>query len=87
MTVAVYFILRMSDLVSEKRSRSLARPRQIAMTLARELTQLSLPEIGQAFGGRDHTTVMHACQRVQDLQASDTRVREDYSNLVRILTG
>jgi chromosomal replication initiator protein len=86
-TVADYFKLRLLDLLSEKRSRSLARPRQIAMTLARELTQLSLPEIGQAFGGRDHTTVMHACQRVQDLQASDTRVREDYSNLVRILTG
>ena len=86
-TVADYFKLRLSDLLSEKRSRSLARPRQIAMTLARELTQLSLPEIGQAFGGRDHTTVMHACQRVQDLQEADTRVREDYSNLVRILTG
>ncbi|HWL64298.1 MAG TPA: chromosomal replication initiator protein DnaA [Steroidobacteraceae bacterium] len=86
-TVADYFKLRMSDLLSEKRSRSLARPRQIAMTLARELTQLSLPEIGQAFGGRDHTTVMHACQRVQGLQEADTRVREDYSNLVRILTG
>jgi len=86
-TVADYYKLRLSDLLSEKRSRSLARPRQIAMTLARELTQLSLPEIGQAFGGRDHTTVMHACQRVQDLQEADTRVREDYSNLVRILTG
>jgi chromosomal replication initiator protein len=57
------------------------------MTLSRELTQMSLPEIGQAFGGRDHTTVMHACQRVQELQAADTRIREDYSNLVRILTG
>jgi chromosomal replication initiator protein len=77
----------LSDLLSEKRSRSLARPRQIAMTLARELTQLSLPEIGQAFGGRDHTTVMHACQRVQGLQEADTRVREDYSNLLRTLTG
>jgi len=86
-TVADYYKLRLSDLLSEKRSRSLARPRQIAMALARELTQLSLPEIGQAFGGRDHTTVMHACQRVQGLQEGDTRVREDYSNLVRILTG
>jgi len=86
-TVADYYKLRLSDLLSEKRSRSLARPRQIAMTLARELTQLSLPEIGQAFGGRDHTTVMHACQRVQELQEADTRVREDYSNLVRTLTG
>jgi chromosomal replication initiator protein len=86
-TVADYFKLRLSDLLSEKRSRSLARPRQIAMTLSRELTQMSLPEIGQAFGGRDHTTVMHACQRVQELQAADTRIREDYSNLVRILTG
>jgi chromosomal replication initiator protein len=86
-TVADYYKLRLSDLLSEKRSRSLARPRQIAMTLSRELTQLSLPEIGQAFGGRDHTTVMHACQRVHGLQEADTRVREDYSNLVRILTG
>jgi chromosomal replication initiator protein len=86
-TVADYFKLRLSDLLSEKRSRSLARPRQIAMTLSRELTQMSLPEIGQAFGGRDHTTVMHACQRVQELQEADTRIREDYSNLVRILTG
>src|SRR5690606_5376943 len=86
-TVADYYKLRLSDLLSEKRSRSLARPRQIAMTLARELTQLSLPEIGQAFGGRDHTTVMHACQRVQGLQEADTRVREDYSNLLRTLTG
>ncbi len=86
-TVADYYKLRLSDLLSEKRSRSLARPRQIAMTLARELTQLSLPEIGQAFGGRDHTTVMHACQRVQELQEADMRVREDYSNLVRTLTG
>jgi chromosomal replication initiator protein len=86
-TVADYFKLRLSDLLSEKRSRSLARPRQIAMKLSRELTQMSLPEIGQAFGGRDHTTVMHACQRVQELQAADTRIREDYSNLVRILTG
>jgi chromosomal replication initiator protein len=86
-TVADYFKLRLSDLLSEKRSRSLARPRQIAMALARELTQLSLPEIGQAFGGRDHTTVMHACQRVQELRQADMRVREDYSNLVRSLTG
>ncbi len=86
-TVADYYKLRLSDLLSEKRSRSLARPRQIAMTLSRELTQLSLPEIGQAFGGRDHTTVMHACQRVAELQEADTRVREDYSNLVRTLTG
>jgi chromosomal replication initiator protein len=86
-TVADYYKLRLSDLLSQKRSRSLARPRQIAMTLARELTQLSLPEIGQAFGGRDHTTVMHACQRVAGLQEADTRVREDYSNLVRTLTG
>ena len=86
-TVADYFKLRLSDLLSASRSRSLARPRQIAMALARELTQLSLPEIGHAFGGRDHTTVMHACQRVQELQEADTRVREDYSNLVRILTG
>ncbi|MGC4029342.1 MAG: chromosomal replication initiator protein DnaA [Steroidobacteraceae bacterium] len=86
-TVADYFKLRVADLLSKKRSTSVARPRQIAMCLARDLTRHSLPEIGNAFGGRDHTTVMHACSRVKELQESETRVREDYSNLVRTLTG
>jgi chromosomal replication initiator protein len=86
-TVADYFKLRMSDLLSDRRSRSLARPRQIAMALAKELTQHSLPEIGEAFGGRDHTTVLHACKRVRELQESESRIREDYSNLLRTLTG
>jgi chromosomal replication initiator protein len=86
-TVADYFKVRMSELLSERRSRSLARPRQIAMALAKELTAHSLPEIGGAFGGRDHTTVMHACKRVKELQESEPRVREDYSILLRMLTG
>jgi len=86
-TVADYFKLRMSDLLSERRSRSVARPRQIAMALAKELTAHSLPEIGSAFGGRDHTTVMHACKRVKELQTSEPRAQEDYSNLLRILTS
>jgi chromosomal replication initiator protein len=86
-TVADYFKVRMSDMLSERRSRSVARPRQMAMALAKELTQHSLPEIGSAFGGRDHTTVMHACKRMKALQESEPRMREDYSNLVRILTG
>jgi chromosomal replication initiator protein len=86
-TVADYFKVRMSDLLSERRSRSVARPRQVAMALAKELTAHSLPEIGDAFGGRDHTTVLHACKRVKELQASEPRMAEDYSNLLRILTG
>ncbi len=86
-TVADYFKVRMAELLSERRSRSVARPRQIAMALSKELTAHSLPEIGSAFGGRDHTTVMHACKRVKELQASEPRVQEDYSNLLRILTG
>ena len=85
--VADYFKVRMSDLLSERRSRSVARPRQIAMALAKELTAHSLPEIGSAFGGRDHTTVMHACKRIKELQQSEPRVQEDYMNLLRILTG
>ncbi len=86
-TVADYFKVRMSDLLSERRSRSVARPRQVAMALAKELTAHSLPEIGEAFGGRDHTTVLHACKRVKELQESEPRVAEDYSYLLRMLTG
>jgi chromosomal replication initiator protein len=85
-TVAEYCKVRVADLLSKRRNRSVARPRQIAMSLAKELTNHSLPEIGDQFGGRDHTTVLHACRRVKLLRESDTRVREDYQNLLRILT-
>ena len=86
-TVAEYFQIRVSDVLSPKRSRSIARPRQIAMTLAKEMTNHSLPEIGEAFGGRDHTTVMHANRKISELKESDARVAEDYANLLRILTN
>ncbi|MBN1238060.1 MAG: chromosomal replication initiator protein DnaA [Gammaproteobacteria bacterium] len=86
-TVAGYFKIRVSDLLSKRRSRSIARPRQIAMALAKELTTHSLPEIGDAFGGRDHTTVLHACRRVKELRDTETRVSEDYNNLLRTLTS
>ena len=86
-TVAEYFKIRVADVLSQRRSRSVARPRQIAMSLAKELTRHSLPEIGDAFGGRDHTTVLHACRRIQALRDSDTRVKEDYQNLLRTLTS
>ena len=85
--VAEYFNLRVADLLSERRSRSVARPRQVAMALAKELTNHSLPEIGDAFGGRDHTTVLHACKRIKQLRASEQRVAEDYTNLLRTLTN
>jgi chromosomal replication initiator protein len=86
-TVAEYFKIRVGDLLSKRRSRSIARPRQIAMALAKELTRHSLPEIGDAFGGRDHTTVLHACRRVKLLRDSERRVAEDYNNLFRTLTS
>jgi chromosomal replication initiator protein len=85
-TVAEYYKIRGSELLSKKRNRSVARPRQIAMALSKELTNHSLPEIGDAFGGRDHTTVLHACRKVEDLKVSEIRVKEDYSNLLRILS-
>jgi chromosomal replication initiator protein len=86
-TVADYYKLRVVEMISQRRSRSVARPRQIAMCLAKDLTQHSLPEIGDAFGGRDHTTVLHACRKVRELVESDSRTREDYSNLLRTLNG
>jgi chromosomal replication initiator protein len=86
-TVADYFKVRVSDLLSERRNRSIARPRQVAMALAKELTSHSLPEIGEAFGGRDHTTVIHACRRIKELRDSEQRISEDYLNLLRTLTG
>jgi chromosomal replication initiator protein len=86
-TVAEYFKIRVADLLSKRRNRSIARPRQIAMALAKELTTHSLPEIGDGFGGRDHTTVLHACRRVKLLRETETRVAEDYNNLLRTLTA
>lgn len=85
-TVAEYFKIRVSDLSSKNRKQSIARPRQVAMTLARELTSHSYPEIGEAFGGRDHTTVINACKRIEALKESDTKVSEDYQNLLRTLS-
>ena len=85
--VATYFKIRVADLLSAKRTRSIARPRQIAMALAKELTKHSLPEIGAAFGGRDHSTVIHATRKVASLRESDPLVEEDYKNLFRTLTS
>ncbi len=86
-TVAEYYKIRVSDLHSKDRSRSITRPRQLAMALAKELTTHSLPEIGDAFGGRDHTTVLHACRKIAALTETNTNIREDYHNLVRILSN
>jgi len=86
-TVADYYQLRLSDLLSMNRSRSLARPRQMAMALTKELTEHSLPEIGKAFGGRDHTTVLHACRTIRDLSAIDGKLRADWDKLQHMLTG
>ena len=85
-TVAEYYKMRVVDLLSKRRTRSIARPRQIAMALAKELTNHSLPEIGDAFGGRDHTTVIHACRKITDLRRNEPRINEDFVNLERILT-
>lgn len=85
-TVAEYYKIKVSDLMSKRRSRSVARPRQLAMTLSKDLTNHSLPEIGEGFGGRDHTTVLHACRKIKELRESDADIREDYQNLIRLLT-
>lgn len=85
-TVAEYYQIKLSDLMSKKRTRSLARPRQVAMSLAKSLTNNSLPEIGSAFGGRDHTTVLHACRKIRELEEASADMREDLKNLNRILT-
>jgi chromosomal replication initiator protein len=85
--VAEYFGVRLQDLLSKRRVRSLARPRQMAMALSKELTEHSLPEIGEAFGGRDHTTVLHACRTIKKLCETDTRMRQDWEQLIRTLTG
>lgn len=84
--VAEYFKVRVSELLSPRRTRSITRPRQMAMALAKELTNHSLPEIGTAFGGRDHTTVLHACRKVAELRRSEARLEEDYNNLLRLLS-
>jgi chromosomal replication initiator protein len=86
-TVAEYYRIRVSDLLSKRRSRSVARPRQVAMALSKELTNHSLPEIGDAFGGRDHTTVLHACRKVKSLRDENHEVKEDYQNLIRTLSS
>lgn len=86
-TVADYFKIKVADMFSKKRTRNVARPRQMAMYLARELTDLSFPEIGQSFGGRDHTTVLHACAKIEELKATDQTLRRDYNLLIQVLTG
>ena len=86
-TTAEYYNIKVSDLLSKRRSRTIARPRQLAMAMAKELTNHSLPEIGDAFGGRDHTTVLHACRKVAELRASSADISEDYRNLSRLLSG
>lgn len=85
-TIAEYYKIRVADLLSKRRNRSIARPRQIAMALSKELTGHSLPEIGDAFGGRDHTTVLHACRKISELRKTEQKIEEDYNNLGKILT-
>lgn len=84
-TVAEYYKIKVSEMYSKKRTRAIARPRQVAMALAKELTQLSLPDIGDAFGGRDHTTVLHACRKITDLKISNGEINRDYSSLIKVL--
>ncbi|WP_144211742.1 chromosomal replication initiator protein DnaA [Shewanella donghaensis] len=86
-TVAEYYKIKMADMLSKRRSRSVARPRQVAMALSKELTNHSLPEIGDAFGGRDHTTVLHACRRIAQLREESHDIKEDYANLIRTLSS
>ena len=84
-TAAEYYKIKVADMMSKRRSRSVARPRQVAMALSKELTNHSLPEIGDAFGGRDHTTVLHACKKIKELRDTSSDIREDYQNLLRTL--
>lgn len=86
-TVADYYKIKVAEMYSKKRSRVVARPRQIAMALAKELTQLSLPDIGDAFGGRDHTTVLHACRRIEELRSQDPTLNRDFALLMQTLRG
>jgi chromosomal replication initiator protein len=85
-TVADFFSIRVADLKSKRRNRQIARPRQMAMALAKELTSMSLPDIGDAFGGRDHTTVIHACKKIVELTRTDSRIKDDYASLQKILS-
>ena len=85
-TAADYYKVKVADLLSKRRNRSVARPRQVAMALSKELTNHSLPEIGDAFGGRDHTTVLHACRKIAELRETTSDIGEDYKNLLRLLT-
>lgn len=84
-TVAEYYKIKVSEMYSKKRNRNVARPRQIAMALAKELTQLSLPDIGDAFGGRDHTTVLHACRKISDLRTTNGDISRDINSLLKVL--
>ena len=86
-TVADYYKIKVADILSKRRSRSVARPRQVAMALAKELTNHSLPELGNAFGGRDHTTVLHACRKIEQLREESHDIKEDYKNLIRTLSS
>ena len=86
-TVAEYYNIKLSDLLSKRRSRSITRPRQLAMSLTKKLTNHSLPEIGEAFNGRDHTTVIHACNKIKELRVENSSLEEDYKNLIRSLTN
>ena len=86
-SVAEYYKIKMADMLSKRRNRSIARPRQVAMTLSKELTNHSLPEIGDAFGGRDHTTVLHACKQINKLRHTSIDIQEDYNNLLRSLSS
>ena len=85
-TTAEYYNIKLSDLMSKRRSRTVARPRQMAMFLTKELTNFSLPEIGDAFGGRDHTTVLHACKKIVEVSITDNKIKEDLINLRRALS-
>ena len=85
-TVAEYYKIKLSDILSKRRSRSVARPRQMAMSLAKDLTNHSLPEIGDSFGGRDHTTVLHACRVIKELRKNSLDMQEDWINLQRLLS-
>ena len=84
-TVADYYKIKVSEMYSKKRSANVARPRQIAMALAKELTQMSLPDIGEAFGGRDHTTVLHACRKIALLKSTNGDVTRDFDSLLKVL--
>jgi chromosomal replication initiator protein len=86
-TVADYYKIKVSEMYSKKRSRNVARPRQMAMALAKELTHLSLPDIGEAFGGRDHTTVLHACRKIAELKSENPDIGRDFEALIQVLRG